>query len=78
MAPRLTAETSCCADACRGAASIPLRAKLLADAVPALAALAARVRDRGFGAITRAPQGQGRYYTTPTWAEWRRYRQAAH
>jgi hypothetical protein len=50
-----------------------LRAKLLEDAVPAIAALAARVRSEGFEAIPRRPQGGGRYYTTPTWNEWRRY-----
>jgi methionyl-tRNA formyltransferase len=51
-----------------------LRAKILEDAVPAIGALVNRVRDRGFDAIPRSPQGEGRYYTTPTWAEWRRHR----
>ncbi|HKG95721.1 MAG TPA: formyltransferase family protein [Gemmatimonadaceae bacterium] len=50
-----------------------LRAKLLADAVPAIAALVRRVRAEGFGAVPRAPQGDGRYYTTPTWRDWRRF-----
>jgi hypothetical protein len=50
-----------------------LRAKLLEDAVPAIGAWASRVRERGFDAISRTRQGAGRYYTTPTWAEWRRY-----
>jgi hypothetical protein len=50
-----------------------LRAKILEDAVPAIAALANRVRERGFDAIPRAPQGEGCYYTTPRWVEWRRY-----
>jgi hypothetical protein len=53
-----------------------LRAKLLEDAVPAVGGLVNRVRDWGFEAIPRAPQGEARYYTTPTWAEWRRYRRA--
>ena len=57
----------------RGEDPAALRAKLLQDAVPAIAALADRVRERGFDAITRTPQGEGRYYTTPTWAEWRRF-----
>jgi len=50
-----------------------LRAKILEDAVPAIGALANRVRDWGFATLPRSPQGEGRYYTTPTWAEWRRY-----
>jgi methionyl-tRNA formyltransferase len=50
-----------------------LRAKILEDAVPAIGALANRVRDWGFATLPRSPQGKGRYYTTPTWAEWRRY-----
>jgi hypothetical protein len=50
-----------------------LRAKLLEDAVPAIAALVHRVRHWGFEAIPRTPQGAGRYYTTPTLADWRRY-----
>ena len=54
-----------------------LRAKLLDDAIPAVGALADRVRESGFEAIPRTPQGQGRYYTTPTWREWRRYLRGA-
>jgi hypothetical protein len=50
-----------------------LRVRLLEDAVPAIAGLARRVREDGFRAITRVPQEAGRYYTTPTWAEWREY-----
>ena len=50
-----------------------LRAKLLEDAIPAIGALVNRVREWGFETIPRSPQGEGRYYTTPTWAEWRRY-----
>ncbi len=59
-----------------------LRAKLLEDAVPAIAGLVRRVREHGFEAISRSPQrqgegdGEGRYYTTPTWGEWRAYRRA--
>jgi hypothetical protein len=51
-----------------------LRAKLLQDAVPALRDFVATVRAGGFGAIPRLPQGEGRYYTTPTWREWLAYR----
>jgi hypothetical protein len=50
-----------------------LRAKLLEDAVPAIGALVSRVRDWGFETIPRSPQGEGHYYTTPSWAEWRHY-----
>jgi hypothetical protein len=50
-----------------------LRAKLLDDAVPTIGALVSRVRDWGFETIPRSPQGEGRYYTTPTFADWRRY-----
>jgi hypothetical protein len=54
-----------------------LRARLLADAVPAIGSLVNRVRDWGFETVPRSPQGSGHYYTTPTWAEWRRYLRAA-
>jgi hypothetical protein len=50
-----------------------LRAKLLEDAVPAIGGLANRARDWGFETIPRSPQGEGRYYTTPTWRDWRQY-----
>lgn len=45
-----------------------LRAKLLLDAAPTIARLL-RAAER-----PRAPQGEGTYYTTPRWADWRRYR----
>jgi hypothetical protein len=51
-----------------------LRAKLLRDAVPALAEFIDRVRQHGFAAISRQPQTEGRYFTTPTWREWLAYR----
>jgi hypothetical protein len=54
-----------------------LRAKLVEDAVPAIGALANRVRDWGFETIPRSPQPDGRYYTTPTWGDWRRYLRGA-
>jgi hypothetical protein len=57
----------------RGEGPPALRARLLEDAVPAVAALVNRVRDWGFDAIPRVPQGEGRYYSAPTWADWRRY-----
>lgn len=53
-----------------------LRAKLLRDAVPMIAEWIAAVRTGGFETITRTPQGEGRYYTTPTWKEWRQYQGA--
>lgn len=51
-----------------------LRAKLLQDAVPVLATFVDTVRREGFAAIPRHPQEGGRYFTTPTWREWRAYR----
>jgi hypothetical protein len=51
-----------------------LRSRLLADAVPALAGFIDTVRSSGFAAIPRTPQQDGRYYSTPTWREWRAYR----
>ncbi len=51
-----------------------LRARLLADAVPALCEFVGHVRARGFDAIPRTSQGDGRYFTTPTWRDWRRWR----
>ncbi len=54
-----------------------LRAMLVRDTVPALAELIDRVREHGFDAIPRRPQDDGRYFTTPTWREWRDYRRGA-
>lgn len=51
-----------------------LRAKLLQDAVPSLGAFIDMVWREGFAAIPRRPQRGGRYFTTPTWREWRAYR----
>src|ERR1043166_1752232 len=51
-----------------------LRAGRLEDAVPALAEFIDTVRRNGFTAIARRPQHEGRYFTTPTWREWRAYR----
>lgn len=57
-----------------GANPAELRARLLQDAVPAIAELIAQVRERGVAAISRRPQVNGRYFTTPTWREWLAYR----
>lgn len=54
-----------------------LRSQLLIDAAPALAGSTDTVRSHGFAAIPRIPQQDGRYYTTPTWREWRAYRTRA-
>ncbi len=54
-----------------------LRARLLRDAVPVLGEFIDRVREQGFDAIPRQPQNDGRYFTTPTWREWRAYRRRA-
>ena len=48
-----------------------LRAELLRDAVPNIAAFITMVRARGFDAISRMPQSGGRYFTTPRWRDWR-------
>lgn len=54
-----------------------LRARLICDAASALAEFIDTVHARGFGAIRREPQIDGRYFTTPTWREWRAYRRRA-
>lgn len=54
-----------------------LRARLLEDAVPAVAAFCLRARREGLSTIGRRPQEGGRYFTTPTWREWRAYRRRA-
>lgn len=51
-----------------------LRVLLLRDALPALESFIEMVRREGFAAITRRRQSEGRYFTTPTWSEWRAYR----
>jgi len=50
-----------------------LRAILLRDAVPALGEFIETVRHKGFSVIPRRPQGDGHYFTTPSWREWRDY-----
>ena len=52
-----------------------LRAKILRDAMPAIAALLREVRAHGAAALPRTPQGEGAYFTTPRWSDWRRFRQ---
>lgn len=54
-----------------------LRAELVRDAAPALGEFIDMARREGFGAIPRRPQEGGRYFTTPTWREWRAYRRRA-
>ena len=51
-----------------GESPAALRAKLLRDAAPTIA------RILRSPALPRTPQGGGTYYTTPRWADWRRYR----
>jgi len=51
-----------------------LRARLLRDAVVDIAAFIECARAKGFGAIRRMPQGEGRYFTTPRLTDWRRWR----
>lgn len=51
-----------------------LRARLIRDAVPAIATVLRRVKHEGTNALTRTPQRAGRYRTTPTFADWRRHR----
>ena len=52
-----------------------LRATIVRDAVPALVGFLTTV-DRTPEVLTaaRRPQGEGRYFTTPTWREWREHR----
>jgi len=52
-----------------------LRALLLEDAIPALAAFCHTLRREGLSRVDRRRQEGGRYFTTPTWREWRAYRQ---
>jgi len=56
-----------------GESPAALRAKVLRDATPTIAALLRDVRERGVEVLSRSPQGEGTYYTTPRWADWRRY-----
>jgi methionyl-tRNA formyltransferase len=52
-----------------------MRAKLLRDAAPKIAALLREARAYGTEVLPRMPQSEGRYFTTPRWADWRLYRQ---
>lgn len=47
-----------------------LRARLLSDAVPALARFIDDARAHGVESIARAPQEGGAYFSAPTWREW--------
>jgi len=60
-----------------GESPAALRAKLLIDAAPTIAALLRDVRARRDARIPRVAQGPGTYYTTPRWADWRLYRAPA-
>lgn len=53
-----------------------LRARLLLDAVPAIAGLVQRVRSEGTAALDRRPQDHAaaRYYSAPVWRDWWRWR----
>jgi len=57
-----------------GESPAALRAKILCQAAPVIAALVLDVRTKGIGSLPRSPQGEGAYYSTPRWADWRRYR----
>nr|MBN2276600.1 hypothetical protein [candidate division Zixibacteria bacterium] len=53
-----------------------LRCKIIQEAVLVIAEFIGRVRSEGIESIQREPQDEtkARYYTTPTYGEWRRYR----
>jgi len=53
-----------------------LRARILEDAARHVAELVRAVRARGVAALTRRPQGGGRYFSSPTLADWRAWRRA--
>jgi len=57
-----------------GESPAALRAKLLLDALPRIAALLRDARARRDAAFPRTPQGPGTYFTTPRWSDWRLYR----
>ena len=59
-----------------GESPAALRAKLLRDAAPTVAALLRDARLRGVEVLPRTPQATGEYFTTPTWGDWRRYRRS--
>jgi methionyl-tRNA formyltransferase len=50
-----------------------LRAVLIRDAVTALAEFLPSIDTPEALAAARQPQGEGRYFTTPTWREWRAF-----
>jgi methionyl-tRNA formyltransferase len=57
-----------------GESPAALRAKLLLDAAPKIAALLSDARTRRDAPLPRSPQGPGAYFTTPRWSDWRLYR----
>lgn len=58
----------------RGDSPGALRAALLCDAVPAIAALIQEARASALPALPRSPQGEGRYFSAPRLQDWRAYR----
>lgn len=52
-----------------------MRAKLLRDAAPQISALLRDIRSYGVAVLPRIPQSEGRYFTTPRWADWRLFQQ---
>jgi methionyl-tRNA formyltransferase len=50
-----------------------VRASLVRDAVPALVDFLTTVHTPEALRAARRPQGEGRYFTTPTWRDWREY-----
>lgn len=50
-----------------------LRAALLRDAAPRIAELLRCARADGTAGLPRVPQERGEYFSTPRWADWRRY-----
>lgn len=53
-----------------------LRAKLLRDAMDPLSELLQRIAALGMRSVQRVAQPPGRYFSTPTLADWRAYRRA--
>jgi methionyl-tRNA formyltransferase len=60
-----------------GESPAALRAKILCQAAPVIAAILRDVRTKGISSLPRAPQGEGTHYSTPRWADWREYRRHA-
>ncbi|MFL5615520.1 MAG: formyltransferase family protein [Gemmatimonadaceae bacterium] len=52
-----------------------MRATILRDAAPKIGALLREARSCGTTVLPRMAQTEGRYFTTPRWADWRLFRQ---